>query len=387
MFRVARAVSVFTALMLINATTKPVFGERFMLIAIGANRQCRTLFEAQALLQSGPAGRVPIVGRYACATHVLGFLASILVFISGPFPVLSAEHTALADFKERCAAPGVVKCIGFDTLASVEPYLKKSGAAEPVVDANVKASGAGSLLFIIPSNSPANTSGSYFRNFSDDLQVQFGEEEEFFIQWRQRFSRELLAARYKGGGGWKQVIIGEGDRPGKWVSSCTQLEIVVQNTLHRGFPQMYHSCGAKDGKYQGFKRRLGKYDFDLQYPNGCMYSHFKKTERPSSSCVGYVADQWMTFQVRIKIGTWYRNDKKYRRDSEIELWVAQEGRPSRQAIIQSSYDIANNNPQARYGKIWLLPYNSRKRKSESHPTAYTWYDELIISRSKIRDSR
>ena len=39
----------------------------------------------------------------------------------------------------------------------------------------------------------------------------------------------------------------------------------------------------------------------------------------------------------------------------------------------------------RYGKIWLLPYNTGKDPAQVHPTAYTWYDELIISRNKIAD--
>ena len=67
------------------------------------------------------------------------------------------------------------------------------------------------------------------------------------MQWRQRFSPEFLRTSYRDGGGWKQAIVGEGDRPGATVYSCTQLEIVTQNTYQRGFPQMYHSCGGKDG--------------------------------------------------------------------------------------------------------------------------------------------
>ena len=55
----------------------------------------------------------------------------------------------------------------------------------------VKASGAGSLCFEIPSNSPADTSGSFWLNFKDDLSAQFGEGEEFYVQWRQRFSPQF----------------------------------------------------------------------------------------------------------------------------------------------------------------------------------------------------
>jgi len=160
-------------------------------------------------------------------------------------------------FEERCAQPAVVKCVGFDSQAQTDrfifpPYGMTVKRARVVTD--IKASGAGSLRFEIPSNTGADTSGSFWQNFSDDLSVQFGEGEEFYVQWRQRFSKEFLDTFYEGGGGWKQAIIGEGDRPGKTVYSCTELEIVVQNTYQRGAAQMYHSCGGKDGKLRAAGR-------------------------------------------------------------------------------------------------------------------------------------
>jgi len=261
-------------------------------------------------------------------------------------------------FEQRCAQPGVVKCFGFDSQEETEPFIyppygmtTKRGR----VVTDVKASGAGSLRFEIPSNTGADTSGSFWQNFG----TQFGEGEEFFVQWRQRFSPEMLSTYYADGHGWKQAIIGEGDRPGKTAYSCTQLEVVLQNGDQHGAPEMYHSCGGKDGKYDGLDRQV-------RWPR-------------------YKANQWMTFQVSIKIGTWYRNDRRYHRDSTIRLWVAEAGQRSRLAVDQTRYDLANDDPGARYGKIWLLPYHSNKNASQRHATAYTWYDELIISRSRIAD--
>ncbi|MGH8071701.1 MAG: hypothetical protein ACRERE_42000 [Candidatus Entotheonellia bacterium] len=243
------------------------------------------------------------------------------------------------------------------------------------MDTSILASGEGSLRFEIPSNSGADTSGSFWLNFADDLSRQFGEGEEFFIQWRQRFSPEFLHTPYEASG-WKQMIVGEGDRPGHTAYSCTQLELVVVNPYHRGFPAMYHSCGGKDGQYEGL--------------------------RPSGS-VAYKANEWMTFQLHVKIGTWYKNDRQYHQDSTVQLWVAREGRPSTLVINYSpdpatmfgwkipgtgaGYDLANTTPGAKYGKVWLLPYNTGKNPAQRHPTAYTWYDELIISRTKLPDPR
>ena len=49
--------------------------------------------------------------------------------------------------------------------------------------------------------------------------------------------------------------------------------------------------------------------------------------------------------------------------------------------------LPNSNPDAKYDKLWLLPHNTNKDSSASHPTAYTWYDELIVSTKRIPDPK
>jgi len=100
----------------------------------------------------------------------------------------------------------------------------------------------------------------------------------------------------------------------------------------------------------------------------------------------------MTFQLHVKVGTWYKNDGKYHHDSTVQLWVAEEGKPSKLIIDMSperrtGYDLVNLEPAAKYGKVWLLPYNTNKDPRQEHPAAYTWYDELIISRNRIADPK
>jgi hypothetical protein len=101
----------------------------------------------------------------------------------------------------------------------------------------------------------------------------------------------------------------------------------------------------------------------------------------------------MTFQMRVQIGRWNTAS------SRIQIWAARDGVPS--VMIYDSinshpagFTLYNNpgsgsgtNPNARYGKIWLLPYHTRKDSAEAHPTYYTWYDELIISRNRIPDPK
>jgi hypothetical protein len=300
----------------------------------------------------------------------------------------------LADFERRASHPDVVRAISFDGPSDVTTYVLADGKFESSGsgwDQSVKSSGAGSLRFTIPSNSNAGDSGSWRINFSDPpYATQFGENEEFYVQWRQRFDRGLLTTSYDGGGGWKQLIIGEGDMAGEpEAGSCSELEIVVQNTGQRGFPQLYHSCGS----YTAFEQRHGSYDFRLQ--NGirsCLYSN-----NPTGQVVGhppcfiYVADEWLTYQVHVKLGP--RGTATSSLDgpgvqgfteSVVQMWGAREGQPSR-LLHDWSGLVLRETAGKEYGKVWLLPYHTGKSSSQSHPVTYTWYDELIISRSRISD--
>lgn len=301
--------------------------------------------------------------------------AGVLLSCAGSNPATLTPYEGGVDFEARCHAPGVVRCMGFDFQKETDRYIYPPwGDTEKrgMVVSDIKASGAGSLRFVVPSQSPNDGSGSFKINFADDLSVQFGEGEEFYVQWRQRFSRDFLSTFYEGGYGWKQATIGEGDRQGFFSPGCTQLELVVQNVNQAGFPQMYHSCGGKDGLYE-----------------------------PLGGGGEYVADEWMAFQVHVKIGTWYKNDGDYHGDSIVQLWVARQGQPSKLVIDLSprpvtflgmtipgmghGYDLANNEPAAKYGKLILGPYHTGKNPEQVHPVGYIWYDELIISTQPIQD--
>ncbi len=299
---------------------------------------------------------------------VLGLLGGV---IGASGCVASSKYEGGVDFSTRCSKPQVIRCVGFDVEDEVDPYVYPPwGKVEKlaIVDKKVKASGEGSLRFTIPSHSGNDTSGKFMMNFADDFSIQFGEGEEFYIQWRQRFSESFLDTYYDRGYGWKQVIVSEGDRPGFQSPGCNQLQLVVNNRSQRGIPHVYHNCGKFEDLGGG---------------------------------KGYYADEWMTFQLHVKIGTWYKKDGNYHEDSTVQFWVAREGEASELVINLSpdpsrvfganligggsGYDLVNTNPQAKYGKIHLTPYHTRKSPQQDHPVGYTWYDELIISKAKISD--
>jgi hypothetical protein len=329
----------------------------------------------------------------------------------------SVVTSADTDFSQRCAASGVVRCVNFDTDTDFNQGsggsqgawgynsgILPSGSNYSNVnrDATIKASGASSLRFTIPSNSAAGGSGSWFTNFSNDLSYQVGAGQEVYIQWRQRFSPEYLTTQYSavGGGlagGWKLADISGGDLPScapgtanstSCPTSCWDFEVVVQNVNQRGLPQTYANCAGPwaYAPMNGYTSNV-----TVQNAVGCLYPDYI-----SPPCVKFFANEWMTFQIHIKVGTWNSWS------STVQLWVAREGQPSVLVIDCSptaaqpctnfhdgsaagGWYLYNSNTNYKIGKVWLLPYHTNKDPTQVTPTAYTWYDELIISRSRIAD--
>ena len=307
---------------------------------------------------------------------------------------LAENVPAKAEFSKRCSRPEVVRCFGFDNQAQTDPYIyppswQKVKRARVVQD--IRASGNGSLRFEVPSGSGANTSGSFWLNFSDNFKIQFGENSEFYVQWVQRFSQEFLGTTYRNGVGWKQAIIGTGDQPGKHYSSCTDLEVVVQNTYQRGFAQLYNSCSGSTSHrgYDPFQQNYAAGDFKLQNARQspyCLYSQAASQTYfpPNGNCFGYVANEWLTFQMHFKLGPRVGDEFV---NSYVTMWIGREGQPSEEVFNWGPYNLSAGSRMAdqKFGKIWFLPYHTGKDFSQIHPTGYVWYDELVISRKKIQD--
>jgi len=211
------------------------------------------------------------------------------------------------------------------------------------------------------------------------------------------FTKQLITTQYRGVAGFKLLIVGTGDQPGKRYYSCTALEVVVNTYYQTGFPILYNSCSGSTshGLYDLFQEpvRVGgapPVDFKLQNArpaSGCLYSQETSSYfSPNGNCFRYYPDEWMTFRLRTKAGPRVKDELT---NSFVGLWMARENRPSELVIEWGPYNLSAGNPpeNQRFGKVWLLPYNTGKDPSEAHPVAYTWYDELIISRARIPDPR
>ena len=165
------------------------------------------------------------------------------------------------------------------------------------------------------------------------------------------------------GDGWKQVIFhGES-------ASCSNVELTTQNIFQRGFPQLYTACGGEP-----FYVDLGNGDFLLQqadYP--CHYQNMNSTD-----CSFYRSNEWMTFYYEFEIGAWGTPT------SNIRAYVAYEGEPLLQYIDFQNYTLNfQDGPSDSYNRVQITPYNTSKDSSQSHATAFTWYDELVVSTQPI----
>lgn len=322
----------------------------------------------------------------------------------------SGSTSADSDWSTRSTASGVVRALGFDTQAQWLDHVWENtgcdsryapGCRMNAWDQTVKASGAGSVRFDIPSQAGASDAGSLAVNFTDNYAVQFGSNEEFWVQWRQRFDDYFIRHEYAAEGGgstdWKQIIIGEGDRIQSdgdlfKANSCTQLEQVMRRG-GIGYPLMYQTCG----EYLAYQDAL-PYDWNFTYQNQRLRSDGRsactlydgREYSDTSGCLRYYPNEWMTFMVHVKLGAYgtaysefHEQTRTGYTNSTVEFYVARAGGPLQVAHRQGNFVIPNDTPEAQYGKVWLLPFMTNKDESEVTSSASTWYDELIISSKAI----
>ena len=276
-------------------------------------------------------------------------------------PRRASKSSMLQSFQMRCTAPGVLVCEGFDSPSkfiearwpSSGLYPAGDGAIHGSLDKAVRASGTGSLRFEIPPHSGANASGYWKQAFGRS----FGENATFFVQFRQRFSEEMLKTDW-GDTTWKQAIFHNA------AATCGDVELTTVQYYHNGFPIMYTDCGARALYTSGGKppMKLEQGDYN------CWYGEYNKKD-----CFLYPANQWVTFYFRVSIGHWGKADSK------IDAWVALDGEDYKQWIQMPDFLLHNSRPGRDYDTVTLLPYMTNKDAGVGHPAAYTWYDELIVS--------
>ena len=347
-------------------------------------------------------------------------------------------------FEQRCADPSVVLCDPLDDGAvrgeGIKPSTPRTTLPDalhgqyrdwrwcrsvggvrpqtPAFDRELRTSGSGSVRFAVTPRSSASSAGYCQINFTPDNSVQFGEGDSFFVQFRVRFSCDLLytdcdphSAGYKkqrrgfrsktGTTTFKVSIINGGDHPQLDfpVNACTFQQLVLLGSSD-GSIQGFHSCGWYDGHAFRLRpsRATGKTMVDRQpirksetdKVRGC-YNNNPDTGLPQAAawheCMLWEADEWMTVTQRVTIGRWADKVKQTPRTSNVRVWVARQDQAP-QLVIDYDRNLRRpEKPFMRYGKVWLVPHLTNKDPTEDHPVGYMWFDELIVSRAPIAPAR
>lgn len=323
-----------------------------------------------------------------------------------------------SDFQTRCAAAGVLRCFSFDTDADFNfgsggtngawgynyGYMPPSGQndySRILRDTSTKASGVSSLRFTVPSNTGADTSGSWFANVSPiSGSNNIGNGGTLFVQWRQRFSADWINTNYSGGTTQPKLMsVSAGDKatcvPGKQNTvdcpgSCTDIDTVAAawEIGKNNVILSYHSCTG-DGTHNAYAPmeyldpKLGQIVIQNAIP-GCYYGPVPGAGYPVPPCKALIADNWMTFKVEITVGNFNQNNSTYR------MWVGYDGQPLVKILDFSPasgrpFYYVQQDPTHLFGKVWFLPYMTNKDSTQTHPVGYVWYDDIIFSTQDIAD--
>jgi hypothetical protein len=360
---------------------------------------------------------------------------------ASPGVILCQAFTSTSIF--GCNAPGCSVDGPSDWNSGIWQGLDIPGVGDtahmPIIDTTNYApdhTTPGSLRFIQTGNVGSNNAGAWFTQFCSGNNPSpstcyFGPGQDFYIQWRQYVNSTALSTNWSGSyssEGWKQVIIGEGNTcpsctpsnnyPSHVAYACSPMEFVIQNTVPGAGtpiinrPTGYHSCGDKDNNYEDIFADISagtssqdNWNRSNTSSGGCNYPGF-------SDCKFYVANTWMTFQIHIRPSTWYANNHVYHQNGIFQMWACTTEPPgtacpliidtqrsdfalhhlgSSTAPTGPGYDYINSangvDPVAKYGKIYLLPYQTGLTGNIGSNQAIWWYDDLIVSSQKIPDPK
>ncbi len=311
----------------------------------------------------------------------------LFAIITMPIGALSAAgaQESEADFASRCSAPGVLRCIGFDNETSDivrgdNLHPDGSGNYRAGLDASVKTSGGGSLRFDLPPppHSGANLAGSWSPTSNDGLGQLFGQGSTFYVQFRQRFSSEMLNNTWDTPG-FKTVIFHQNQ------TTCGGIELATWNYYNSNIITMYTNCGSVhawttlDGSRhtESPPLLLQQGDFPCEYG-----------QTSANTCLYIPANEWLTFYYKISVGTWDQPN------SMIEAWITREGSSTYQQFIRApqmpiscnANSCGSSEGQSEgFNNLTFTPYMTglSGNSGRSGVTAKTWIDELIVSTQPI----
>lgn len=363
-------------------------------------------------------------------------LITMLLLFSPLVTAVAYGLTADADLAARCdgatatspgtGTKGVLRCFSFDTSAQL-PRTNGAGGSEcwgcdfgimansnnpnvPVIDTTTKASGGGAMRFNILAGGGSGSAGSWFTHFGPNKTGQLANGQgPIYVQYRVRWSPEVLqSSNWQGGGGAKVMDISLGDLPScpagggdssLCPTSCPNqgFEFVLQDNGQRGYPSVYANCNGT-AAFNGLASNTTPASADENLQNMIPTC---STGGPASNCRQFVANEWMTFKIKLGPVQWNAWA------TPVQVWFGREGQPltliidceSAQSVkctrnfpASNGWWFENSDPATyKMGKVYLHPYRTCQNSAicgngyPGSPNATVWYDELIIATQDIAD--
>ena len=314
----------------------------------------------------------------------------MVFFIGLSFPILGGTALANDGFQQLCQASGVQWCNGFDTEQEVTSFAGSGwgqNSTTPSWDTSTKFSGPGSLKFEYRGQSGSGGAGQWARSLGKD----FGENSTFYLMYRLRYSPEAIGGAIANSGtGMKQHILSHS------TATCNNVEITMVNMFSRGYPTLYSRCGAESFRvyhepfgganywdqwspiYNGSTGQIPDGDFNKMtgVASGSIACHYGQGYQ-EPECKRFKSNQWMTFYFEVHIGNWGSPN------SSVRAWMADEGEELQQFIDLKDHIFRTGGTAIAYNTLTLHMYMSFKNDTVPHPTAYAWYDEVIVSSQPI----
>lgn len=256
-------------------------------------------------------------------------------------------------FLLRCSSPGVIVCLPLDSQNEIARF--RVSPSHLSRDDQIKFDGKmNAARFSIPPYSAADTSGH--------LQIPFPFPlVDVYASFDVRYPTEFLNYRFRGGGGWKMFILGQGKE------GCAPYEVVGNNLYYRGFPSFYYMCDVfQPVEVQNpFGDSLDQFDMQPGGETQCLRNGPART----LPCARFVGDEWVTYQIHV--------DSRRRL---LEVWQTSAGKTLK--IIDFKMTKLPVTVPA-YEWIMLTPYNTGKDPTEDHPQFNIWYRRVIVSTQRI----
>ncbi len=300
-----------------------------------------------------------------------------------------AAQSPDTSFASRCAASGVVQCVGFEEWVgrSFPPACGSSGwpstngqcynsaadgKSHAFLDQSVYASGDGAghnaaLRLDATNVSDASITGDYFIGWPQ----QFGQNSHYYVQYRLRLHGFATGASpwtspNIGGDGWKTSLFAGINGP-----LCGNIELTTVNFGYENKVRLYTRCS--NSQNDNFEFSDGSGGFNQQQGNFlCKY----EDTNVQAHCALFHGDAWMTLYYDIQIGTYGSAN------SNIKAYVDYgDGKGYQQWINAPNYTLSG---PGSYGLTDFTMYTTGKSNATPSPATYSaWYDEFILSTQPI----